>query len=300
MKGKILVYIDSWGWCADQSMSGLANVLRNEYDITIKAERHLRRNPVTEGEFKEYDRVLLLIWKAFYMYEKHRKLCYRHRDKLLVNVVNTRYPPLSILPHFLSCFRAVGCQSLEILGDMKEYHRSLHYVPWLVDTDFYKPTKTERSPMFTVGWAGNEKNKLKNLELRDAIFEDLDDVILKKAGKGLDIKFYDREDLSGFYSSCDVLIVTSKKEGGPVVGFEAMSCGVPVISTRVGNMPRVVEDGVNGFLVEGSVEPFREKIMYLKDNPEELKRMKINARRRILERWTWNEFKDRWIHFLEA
>ena len=46
----------------------------------------------------------------------------------------------------------------------------------------------------------------------------------------------------------DVVVLTSRNEGSPVALIEAMAAGVPVVSTNVGGVADVVDDGVNGWL----------------------------------------------------
>lgn len=72
----------------------------------------------------------------------------------------------------------------------------------------------------------------------------------------------------GWMSAFDVFVLPSLTEGTPMALLEAMSLGIPVIATAVGGVPRVVENGVNGFLVDpGDFRGMSEKIRIVKENP---------------------------------
>ncbi|XYJ10754.1 TIGR03088 family PEP-CTERM/XrtA system glycosyltransferase [Telluria sp. B2] len=61
-----------------------------------------------------------------------------------------------------------------------------------------------------------------------------------------------RNDIPELMRSFDVFALSSIAEGTPVTLLEAMACGLPVVATKVGGIPEVVQDGVNGALVPAS------------------------------------------------
>jgi hypothetical protein len=73
-------------------------------------------------------------------------------------------------------------------------------------------------------------------------------VALKAEGISASAPGYIRKsDLPDLYSALDVYLLTSRVEGGPCTVFEAMACETAVVSTRVGAVPQLIVDGVNGF-----------------------------------------------------
>ena len=68
------------------------------------------------------------------------------------------------------------------------------------------------------------------------------------------------------YNKAKMLVCASTVEGNPRVTIEAMACGTPVISTRVGIMPDVIEHGENGLLVDWSASEIADAIQQLLDD----------------------------------
>lgn len=59
-------------------------------------------------------------------------------------------------------------------------------------------------------------------------------------------------DAKPYFEAMDLFALSSLREGLPNVLLEAMALGVPVVATRVNGVPRLVQDGRNGFLVEAN------------------------------------------------
>jgi N-acetyl-alpha-D-glucosaminyl L-malate synthase BshA len=55
-------------------------------------------------------------------------------------------------------------------------------------------------------------------------------------------------DLVPWLSAANVLLLPSAQESFGLAALEAMACGVPVIASRVGGLPEIIDDGVTGFL----------------------------------------------------
>jgi len=95
-------------------------------------------------------------------------------------------------------------------------------------------------------------------------------------------------DLADVYRKSRVVVCASTCEGGPRFTVEAMACGTPCVSTRVGIMPELLEDGAAGRLVGWSVDELARAIAdVLSGEPKRLEMGR--AARALAERF---EYKD--------
>jgi len=102
-----------------------------------------------------------------------------------------------------------------------------------------------------------------------------------------------QEDVARFYDAIDVLVLPSINEGTPVSVIEALAAGRPAVATRVGGVPDVVRDGVDGFLVDpGDVDALAARLAELSADPERRAQMGAAGRARVVERYAVDRLVD--------
>ena len=100
--------------------------------------------------------------------------------------------------------------------------------------------------------------------------------------------YYPDKKLPKLYQAADVFAFSTFYEHHPFAVLEALSTGLPVVTTRVGGIPETIESGKNGFLVEPfNPKHFADRILFLLEHPAEAAEMGSLARKTILERFDW-------------
>jgi glycosyltransferase involved in cell wall biosynthesis len=100
------------------------------------------------------------------------------------------------------------------------------------------------------------------------------------------------------FDRIDILTLPSLyKEGLPNVLLEAMSMGIPVISSRMAGVPEIVFDGETGYMTEpGDMDEFAEAVVKLWSDQDAYKRMGANARKLMEDKFDkatqFKEFLD--------
>ena len=93
-------------------------------------------------------------------------------------------------------------------------------------------------------------------------------------------------ELSTELSKCLAICLPSKYESFGMVLAEAMAVGKPAIGSNIEGIRHVIDDNVNGFLVEpGNVKQIAEKISFLMNNKSVAMKMGQNAKQKALSRW---------------
>jgi glycosyltransferase involved in cell wall biosynthesis len=158
--------------------------------------------------------------------------------------------------------------AVRTLLNMGVPERKLCFLPNVVDNSFFASAPSPRPNAFTILGAG----RLEPQKRFDLFLEVLAQVSRKRPVKGLiagdgplraelealagrlgllpgGVQFLGRVgDASRLYAQADLLLLTSDHEGTPNVVLEAMASGVPVVGTRVGDVPDLLGEGARGRL----------------------------------------------------
>jgi glycosyltransferase involved in cell wall biosynthesis len=109
----------------------------------------------------------------------------------------------------------------------------------------------------------------------------------------------------GFLSAIDIFVLPSLYEGLGVSVLEAMAAGKPVVATRAGGLPEIVDDGVTGVLVPpGDAQALARALASLVSNPTLARQMGSKGRERVLRGFTMEKMaqgnEDYYYEILEA
>jgi glycosyltransferase involved in cell wall biosynthesis len=103
-----------------------------------------------------------------------------------------------------------------------------------------------------------------------------------------------QRDMPAFLRTLDLFSMTSDSEALPYAQLEAMAAGLPSVVTDVGDLPVVVRDGIDGYVVpRRATERVAERLKQLAENPELRTAMGASARRRACEEYSQARARER-------
>ena len=124
---------------------------------------------------------------------------------------------------------------------------------------------------------------------------------LKNEAKGLNIDskllfvgFVDK--IYEYLLILDVFVLSSLTEGLPMILLEAMNAGCPVICSRVGGIPEVINNNINGFLIDSNnPDALSEKLILLYNNPSLKNNIAIKGQEYIKKMFSANKMADEYV-----
>lgn len=108
-----------------------------------------------------------------------------------------------------------------------------------------------------------------------------------------------KEEVMRQIQSARILVMNSTSEGGPRVSLEAMACGMPVLSTHVGIMPDVIQEGWSGMFTTGKKDDLVHKLDLLIHDPKLQITLGSNAQG-IIQRFEKTKLIREYAEFLKG
>lgn len=140
---------------------------------------------------------------------------------------------------------AKRCSACIVLNDSMQrlvasYNKNNSIIPCSVNYDIFKPKATKRNNEIPiVVFPSSHDNRVKDYPL----FKNVLSILRSKYNvqcKEIELKGLSRQQIAEIFNKADLMLLTSKSEGSPQVVKEAMACNLPIVSTPVGDVPKLL------------------------------------------------------------
>ena len=228
--------------------------------------------------------------RSFHRWDKHKTQPPGYNANPPRKIINKLKKALLLNTH---------CQKLWYI--FQPYLPIIH-TKYTCDLEIFYPEKQKiQNNNLVVGWTGsltNHPGKRGFYEFIKPICEEIPGIELKVQAKE-DNFITDDNQMRNFYNSLDLYICASRSEGTPRPVIEAAACGVPVISTDVGIVPELIEDGIQGFIVERNYEAIKSGLINILEMRDQLPKMGKQIRSKMEQEFNWKNLIHQWTDFFK-
>lgn len=278
---RLLLIYDVLGWAYEAQCKAIAKHLEEnapgEFDITLKGA-----SSANTAMLDQFDVVFSCVY--YHLAEAHHP---RSASQICSYSYWIRKDWPDGWPHLTQWQFLVGANQhiTEILTPEDHPRVEKLYMPF--DADFWRPRIVTHFPTssFRVGFAGHKNQRLKGVHLIKEAVESLPECRLLtpswEEGR------LTPEQMPVFYSTLDAYVCMSEpgQDAVPRPPVEAGLCGVPVITTKGGQIGEMVVDGENGLVIERTAEALKDALERLRDDVDLRIRIKANIRGSFIEDW---------------
>lgn len=190
--------------------------------------------------------------------------------------------------------------SFPFLYKLKNIYKHIQcmFLPEAIDTNYFIPEKRDLNK-FTVGYVGRPCI-VKRTHLLKKLKYDVQTHM--EWGKNYFYEGRTLDNVKQFYQSIDCLVLTSKSECMPRVVLEAMSMGLPVVSTDVGCLRMLLDEEwiVPNTTEEEIIKNMNDRLHILSKYPKVRKAVGVRNRDYILKNFNWEEIQQIWDDVFNA
>jgi len=279
-KPKILIISDVYGWAWYIKSLQIKRYLSDDFKIDIVwvlGKNRISKAPLNYDAYITYGYSYIGLLRNIPRNKKSTGVTAHREKSQMLKVINK-----------MKLAKYVHANSILLYNELYKYGitKNVYYLPNGVNEEIFKEIKPiPVSKDITIGHVGKKSNRKGQKQYIIPAIQK------SKAKRVLHFNNFQNaiphNKMVNIHNSYDVFICASLEDGTPNGALEAASCGRPILSNRIGNMPEFIENGVNGFLVEKNVDSYVKKIKWFRNNREKMKEMGKNARKTIEEEWTW-------------
>ena len=171
--------------------------------------------------------------------EQARRHGSAHKSSLIMNAIDTKkFYPNKVIRNDSRKKLEIQNETRAILfvGRLEEIKRVDRIIASL---EFLNDGKENGRYQLFIAGDGTLRRDLERLVIKQGLVEDV-----------RFLGYVPHQELPYYYNMADVLVLPSEMEGVPMVILEALASGVPVVASRVGGIPDIIEDGINGITLE--------------------------------------------------
>jgi glycosyltransferase involved in cell wall biosynthesis len=166
--------------------------------------------------------------------------------------------------------------------------KSAVYIPNGVDTKVFKPLKNTERPIDLL-WIGRN-DWTKGFDLWSQVLKILEPLGL--TSKTILQGNFPPQEMAAIYSQSRILVITSRSEGFPLVLLEAWASGLAIISTKVGEIPYILEDANTGLLISTDANDIANAIQKLLFSPQLVTTLADQGLQKVKATYTWKHVAE--------
>jgi len=278
------------------------NIDKNKYDLVI-----VHPDKLTQAPFV----LRFLKTPSVYYCQEPLRICYEYALRLKEKVNFAKYIYEEITRFYrkkidrenvrAATYTLASCYHIrERMIEAYDVFPKISYLG--VDENVFKPLKIKK--VNQVFFIGSKINSLDGFDLAEnaigLIPKNLRPILRVVSWKKENNERLTERKLVELYNQSIITLCMSRFETFGLVPLEAMSCGQPVIATKVSGHRETVIDGKTGYLVDFDPKEIAAKIIFIIENPLKASEMGKNARKHIEDSFNWEKIIDNFEDLLRG